>query len=54
MLCFSSYSVGTLQRFQTLSQVADLDGLRVVKRTNGKFVIAAAAGQHVMLNTLSS
>ncbi|MDB5076303.1 MAG: hypothetical protein JWO42_2482 [Chloroflexi bacterium] len=50
VLCFSSYWVGTLQRFRMLSQLADLEGLRVVKHTHGELGIAAAAGQHVMLN----
>lgn len=50
VLCFSSYWVGTLQRFLTLSRVAALDGWGVVKHTHGELGIAAAAGQHVMLS----
>jgi L-alanine-DL-glutamate epimerase-like enolase superfamily enzyme len=50
VLCFSSYWVGSLRRFLTLSQVADLEGLRVVKHTHGELGLAAAAGQHVMLS----
>jgi L-alanine-DL-glutamate epimerase-like enolase superfamily enzyme len=50
ILCFSSYWVGTLRKFQMLSQLAALEGLRVVKHTHGEFGIAAAAMHHVMLN----
>lgn len=49
VLCFSSYWVGTLRRFRTLCDIADLEGLRVVKHTHGELGIAAAAGHHVML-----
>ena len=49
MLCFSSYWVGSLRRFHTLSNLASLHGQRVVKHTHGEFGIAAAAGQHMML-----
>jgi L-Ala-D/L-Glu epimerase len=50
VLCFSSYWVGTLRKFQMLCQLADLEGMRVVKHTHGEFGIAAAAMHHVMLN----
>jgi L-alanine-DL-glutamate epimerase-like enolase superfamily enzyme len=49
ILCFSSYWVGSLRRFHTLSHVAALHGQRVIKHTHGEFGIAAAAGQHMML-----
>jgi glucarate dehydratase len=49
VLCFSSYWVGSLRRFQTLSHLAALHGQRVIKHTHGEFGIAAAAGQHMML-----
>lgn len=49
VLCFSSYWVGTLRRFCTLSHLAALHGQRVIKHTHGEFGIAAAAGQHMML-----
>jgi len=49
VLCFSSYWVGSLRRFHTLSNLASLHGQRVVKHTHGEFGIAAAAGQHMML-----
>lgn len=49
LLCFSSYWVGSLRRFHTLSHLASLHGQRVVKHTHGEFGIAAAAGQHMML-----
>lgn len=49
VLCFSSYWVGSLRRFHTLSHLASLHGQRVVKHTHGEFGIAAAAGQHMML-----
>ncbi|MBL8582153.1 MAG: mandelate racemase/muconate lactonizing enzyme family protein [Rhizobiaceae bacterium] len=50
VLCFSSYWVGTLRRFHTLSHVAALHGQRIIKHTHGEFGIAAAAGQHMMLS----
>lgn len=50
VLCFSSYWVGTLRKFQMLCQLADLEGLQVVKHTHGEFGVAAAAMHHVMLN----
>jgi glucarate dehydratase len=49
VLCFSSYWVGSLRRFHTLSQMAALHDIKVVKHTHGEFGIAAAAGQHMML-----
>jgi L-alanine-DL-glutamate epimerase-like enolase superfamily enzyme len=49
VLCFSSYWVGSLRRFNTLSHLAALHGQRVIKHTHGEFGIAAAAGQHMML-----
>ena len=49
ILCFSSYWVGSLRRFHTLSHLAALHGQRVIKHTHGEFGIAAAAGQHMML-----
>lgn len=50
ILCFSSYWVGTLRRFLTLCQVADLAGLRVVKHTHGELGLAAAAAHHALLS----
>jgi glucarate dehydratase len=55
ILCFSSYWVGSLRRFHTLSQMAQLHDLKVCKHTHGEFGIAAAAAHHIMLtlpNTL--
>jgi L-alanine-DL-glutamate epimerase-like enolase superfamily enzyme len=49
MLCFSSYWVGSLRRFQTLSQTAHLAGIKVCKHTHGEFGLAAAAAQHLLL-----
>ncbi len=48
-LCFSSYWVGSLRRFHTLSHLAALHGQSVIKHTHGEFGIGAAAGQHMML-----
>ena len=48
-LCFSSFWVGTLRRFQTMIHVADHAGQLVCKHTHGEFGLAAAAGQHMML-----
>jgi len=50
VLCFSSYWVGTLRTFHTLCQAAHLEGLQVCKHTHGELGLAAAAGQHVLLN----
>jgi glucarate dehydratase len=47
--CFGPYWVGTLRRFQTLSQFAHLKGQLVCKHTHGELGVAAAAAQHVML-----
>lgn len=49
VLCFSSYWVGGLQQFLTLSRVAQLAGLSVCKHSHGEFGIAAAAHQHALL-----
>ena len=49
ILCFSSYWVGTLRRFHTLSHLAHLRGLGVCKHTHGEFGIAAAAAHHLLL-----
>ena len=49
VLCFSSYWVGSLRRFHTLSQVAHLEGLSVCKHTHGELGIAAAAAHHILL-----
>src|SRR3954453_4101880 len=49
VLCFSSYWVGSLRNFLTLSWVAHWEGQQVCKHTHGKLGIAAAAGQHVLL-----
>jgi len=50
VLCFSSYWVGTQQRFLALCRAAHLEGWRVCKHTHGELGLAAAAGQHAMLN----
>ena len=49
VLCFSSYWVGTLRRFQTLAHLADLHGIGVCKHTHGEFGIGAAAAHHLLL-----
>jgi L-alanine-DL-glutamate epimerase-like enolase superfamily enzyme len=49
VLCFSSYWVGTLRRFHSLSHAAHLQGMRVCKHTHGEFGIAAAAAHHLLL-----
>jgi glucarate dehydratase len=49
VLCFSSYWVGGLQQFLTLSRVAGLTGIKVCKHTHGEFGIAAAAHHHALL-----
>ena len=49
VLCFSSYWVGTLRRFQTLCQFAHFEGQLVCKHTHGELGIAAAAGQQMLL-----
>lgn len=50
VLCFSSYWVGSLRRFSTLSHVAAKAGLKVMKHTHGELGLAAAAGHHMMLS----
>jgi len=49
VLCFSSYWVGTLRRFQTLALLAHLEGMAVCKHTHGELSLAAAAAHHIML-----
>ena len=48
-LCFSSYWVGSLRRFNTLIHAADMEGWLVCKHTHGELGLTAAAGQHMML-----
>jgi glucarate dehydratase len=50
VLCFSSYWVGTLQRFLSLCRISHLEGWQVCKHTHGELGLAAAAGQHAMLS----
>lgn len=49
VLCFSSYWVGSLSAFITLSRTAGLAGITVCKHTHGEFGIAAAAHQQALL-----
>jgi L-alanine-DL-glutamate epimerase-like enolase superfamily enzyme len=49
VLCFSSFWVGTLRRFHTLSQLAHLQGMGGCKHTHGELGLAAAAAHHIML-----
>ncbi len=49
VLCFSSYWVGGLQSFMTLSRAAALSGIQTCKHSHGEFGIAAAAHQHALL-----
>jgi glucarate dehydratase len=49
VLCFSSYWVGSLRRWHTLSHLAALHGIGMCKHTHGEFGLAATAGQHVLL-----
>ena len=49
VLCFSSYWVGSLRNFLSLSWAAHWEGQQVCKHTHGELGIAAAAGQHVLL-----
>jgi glucarate dehydratase len=49
VLCFSSYWVGTLRRFQTLAHFAHLKGIGICKHTHGEFGIGAAASHHLLL-----
>jgi len=53
VLCFSSYWVGSLRRFNTLCHVAAKAGLKVLKHTHGELGLAAAAGHHMMLSVPS-
>ena len=53
-LCFSSYWVGTLRRFQSLCHAAQAKGWQVCKQTHGELGLAAAAGQHLMLTLLNA
>ena len=53
-LCFSSYWVGSLRRFQSLCHAAQAKGWQVCKHTHGELGLAAAAGQHVMLTLLNA
>jgi len=53
-LCFSAYWGGTIQRFHHLIHAAALEGLQVCKHTHGELGLAAAAGQHLMLNAPNS
>ena len=48
-LCFSSYWVGSLRRFNRLIHLAHLEGQLVCKHTHGELGLTAAAGQHMML-----
>jgi L-alanine-DL-glutamate epimerase-like enolase superfamily enzyme len=48
-LCFSSYWVGSLRRFQSLAHAAHARGWQVCKHTHGELGLVAAAGQHLML-----
>ena len=48
-LCFSSYFVGSLRRWQTLCYMAALSDIQVHKHTHGEFGIAAAAAHHILL-----
>lgn len=49
VLCFSSYWVGGMQSFLTLSRTAELAGVKVCKHMHGEFGIAAVAHQHALL-----
>jgi L-Ala-D/L-Glu epimerase len=53
-LCFSPYWVGSVSRFHTLVQLAAMEGLLVCKHTHGELGLAAAAGQHMMLNAANA
>lgn len=50
LLCFSSYWVGSLRRFNSLIHAAHLEGQLVCKHTHGELGLTAAAGQHMMLS----
>jgi glucarate dehydratase len=49
VLCFSSYWVGGIREFVTLSRVASASGVAVCKHTHGEFGISAAAHHHALL-----
>ena len=49
-LCFSSYWVGSLRRFNSLIHAAHIEGQQVCKHTHGELGLTAAAGQHMMLS----
>jgi L-Ala-D/L-Glu epimerase len=49
VLVFSSYWVGSVERFAGLSWAAAMQGLAVCKHTHGELGIAAAAAQQVLL-----
>jgi L-Ala-D/L-Glu epimerase len=53
-LCFSSYWVGSLRRFQSVCHAARANGWQVCKHTHGELGLAAAAGQHLMLTLLNA
>jgi L-alanine-DL-glutamate epimerase-like enolase superfamily enzyme len=48
-LCFSSYWVGSIGRFNRLTHISHLEGWQVCKHTHGEFGLAAAAGQHLLI-----
>jgi glucarate dehydratase len=49
VVCFSSYWVGSLRRFHTLSHLANLLGVGVCKHTHGELGLAATAMHHLTL-----
>ena len=49
VFCFSPYFVGSLAQFQRLARVADLEGLRICRHTNGELGIYATATHHILL-----
>jgi len=53
-LCFSSYWVGSLRRFQSVAHAARAQGWQVCKHTHGELGLTAAAGQHMMLTLLNA
>lgn len=48
-LCFSSYWVGSVRRFMSLSWQAHYKGWKIIKHTHGELGLAASMGQHLML-----